>query len=156
MKILAVFLALMPMLAAAQVLKPVKKSELATVLGFLEELATTSPASDQPYFIRVYSVPTRISDCGGPVSSCPDVRLFITVSNGDQEEAPVLYQLPLQKGWEFKSWGKPVQGASGQMASFIVRTTLPEANIDPAGRKGWRSIEYRVLVSPESASYSRH
>lgn len=155
MKFLVIPLLLLPVVASAGDLVPVKKPELATVLGLLDVLATSPPDSNQPYIVRVYAAPTSLGECGGTVDSCPDVRLFVTVSNGDLGETPVLYQLPMQKGWEFKSWVSPVANGRTRMASFIVRTTLPEANIEPAARKAWRSQEYRVLVGPESASYVR-
>lgn len=153
MKLIALFALLFPIGAIAHDLAPVDKPELATVLGLLDELATTPLASDQPYIVRIYAAPTSVGECGGTVASCPDVRLFITASYGDLEETPVLYQLPTQKGWEFKGWASPVTSGHTRMASFIVRTTLPETNIDLAARKAWRPQEYRVLISPESASY---
>ena len=156
MKVLIFLTLLFPLIASAHDLTPVDKPELATVLGLLDELATTSPSSDQPYTVRIYAAPTGIYECGGTVVSCPDVRLLITVSYGDLGETPVLYQLPMQKGWEFKSWSSPITAGDTRMANFIVRTTLPETNIDLAARKAWHSQEYRVLVSPESASYVSH
>lgn len=156
MKVLILLTVLFPLVAAAHELTPVDKPELATVLGLLEELATTPPISDQPYVIRVYAAPTGVYECGGTVASCPDVRLLVTVSYGDLGETPVLYQLPMQKGWEFGGWSNPPTTGHTRMAGFIVRTTLPDANIDPAARNAWRPHEYRVLISPESASYVRH
>jgi len=153
MKFLVILLLLFPIVASAHDLAPVKKPELATVLGLLDELATTPPSSGQPYIVRIYAAPTGVYECGGTVDSCPDVRLFVTVSNGDLGETPVLYQLPMQKGWEFKGWGSPVAIGRTNMASFTVRTTLPDANVELAARKAWHPQEYRVLVSPESASY---
>jgi len=156
MKVLILLTLLLPLVASAKDLTPVDKPELATVLGFLDEIAATSPNSDQPYIVRVYAAPTGAYECGGTVASCPDVRLLVTVSYGDLGETPVLYQLPLQKGWEFGDWSSPTTTGDTRMARFTVRTTLPDANIDPAARKAWRSQEYSVLISPESASYVRH
>jgi hypothetical protein len=156
MKLLALLLLLSPIVASARDLAPVKNPELATVLGLLDELATTPPDSDQPYIVRIYAAPTGVYECGGTVASCPDVRLFITVSYGDLGETPVLYQLPMQKGWEFRGWASQVANGPIRMASFTVRTTLPDANIEPAAREAWHSQEYRVVLSPESASYVRH
>ncbi len=144
-----------PLATSGHELVRVKKPELATVLGLLEELATTKPDSDQPHIVRIYAVPTRIGECGGAVSSCPDVRLFFTVSVGDLGEEPVLYQLPVAKGWEFAGWTSPVTKGNTSMSSFMLRTTLPDANVALAARKAWRSQEYRVLVSPAAASYVR-
>jgi hypothetical protein len=154
MKLLAMLLLFFPVIASAGDLAPVKNPELASVLGFLDVLATSPPDSNQPYIVRIYAAPTSNHECGGAVESCPDVRLFVTVASGDLGEIPVIYQLPLQKGWEFRGWASPVVNGRARMASFFVRTTLPEANIEPAARKAWHSTEYRVVVSPESASYS--
>jgi hypothetical protein len=156
MKVLTFLTLLFPLIASAHDLAALDKPELATVLGLLDELATTSPSSDQPYIVRVYAAPAGVYECGGMVASCPDVRLLITVSYGDLGETPVLYQLPMQKGWEFKGWSSPTTAGGTRRASFVVRTTLPETNIDLDARKAWHTQEYRVLVSPESASYVSH
>ena len=156
MKLFALLVLFFPIAAIAHDLAPVDKPELATVLGLLDELATTPPVSDQPYIVRIYAAPTSVGECGGTIATCPDVRLLITVSQGDLGETPVLYQLPMQKGWEFKGWASPFTSGHTQMASFVVRTVLPETNIDLAARKAWHSQEYRVLVSPEAASYVQH
>jgi hypothetical protein len=152
--LLALFL-LAPLVTRGDELARVGKPELAAVLGFLDELATTPPGSDQPYIVRVYAVPTRNGECDGTVASCPDVRLLVSVSNGDLGESPVLYQLPLQKGWEFQGWVHAAPEGRIPMAGFVVRTTLPDANIEPAARRVWHAQEYRVSVGPESASYVR-
>ena len=156
MKLSLLLALLLPIGALASDLAPVDKPELATVLGLLDELAATPPASGQPYLIRIYAAPTSVGECGGTVASCPDVRLFITVSHGDLGETPVLYQLPAQKGWEFKGWSTPVVSGHTRLASFVLRTALPETNIDLTARSAWHSREYRVLVSPEAASYVQH
>jgi hypothetical protein len=156
MKLLVLLTLLLPLGASPHDLARVQKPELATVLGLLEELATTPPSSDQPYIVRIYAVPTGVYECGGTVASCPDVRLFVTVSSGDLGETPALYQLPAQKGWEFKGWSGQSAKGDSRMAGFTVRSTLPPANIDLEARTAWRAREYRVLVSPESASYVRH
>ena len=155
-RLLAILAFAFPVVSAAHDLAPLHEPELASVLGLLEELAITPVGSSQPYIVRVYAAPTVVGECGGTVVSCPDVRLFITVANGDLGETPVLYQLPLQKGWQFKAWSQPLTVAGTPMASFVVRTALPSANIDPANRKDWRAVEYRVLVSPTSASFAAH
>lgn len=156
MKALILLTLLLPIVALAEDLTPVDKPELATVLGLLEELATTPLQSNQPFIVRVYAAPIGVYECGGTVVSCPDVRLIVTVSSGDLGETPVLYQLPMQKGWEFGGWISPNDSVHPRVASFIVRTTLPETNVDAAARGAWRTQEYRVFVSPESASYVRH
>ena len=154
MKALAfLLLCMLPLAASPHELSRVRDLKLATVLGLLEQLATTPPMSDQPHIVRIYAVPDFVGECDGAVSTCPDVRLFITVSNGDLGEAPTLYQLPKQKGWEFVGWSPPTKVGKVQESSFVVRSTLPESNVDPASRAAWRPTEYHVRVSPSAASY---
>lgn len=153
MKYLVALAVLLPAIAFARDLAPSKNVGLASTLGLLEEIATTDSSSNQPYFVRVFAIPEAVLECGGPVASCPSVKLYITASYGDLGESPVLYQLPASKGWEFIGWSKPVTVGETQMASFRLRTTLP-ANVSPEARKAWRSREYRVLVSPSGASYT--
>jgi len=148
------FLLLTPTAASAHNLTSVKKPALALVLGLLEELTPTKPEPDQPYIVRVFASPAFVGECGGSVSSCPDVRLFITVANGDLGETPVLYQLPTAKGWDFVRWSSPITMGKTTMSSFVVRTVLPEANVDAVARKAWHSQEYHVFVSPSGGSYA--
>ena len=154
MRHLAALAFLLPALALARDLPASKNVSLASTLGLLEELANTDPSSKQPYFVRVFAVPEAVLECGGTVTSCPNVKLYVTVSYGDLGESPVLYQLPASKGWEFVGWSQPVEVGRTRMASFKIRTTLPEANVPSEARKAWHSREYRVLVSPTSASYT--
>ncbi|CAD2243147.1 hypothetical protein [Xanthomonas arboricola] len=156
MKLLVLLPLLLPLAASAHDMAPLNNPELATIFGLLQELATTPSTSDQPYIVRIYAAPTGVYECGGTVSSCPDVRLFFTVSYGDIGETPVLYQLPARKGWKFKGWSEPSAAGGMQMASFTVQTTLPDSNIDLEASKAWRPQEYRVLASPEAASYASH
>jgi hypothetical protein len=155
MKLLALLFLLLAMPSAARELARVEDPELATVLGLQHELGTSSPRSEQPYFVRVFSVPVGVYECGGSVESCPDVRLFVTVSFGDLGETPALFELPAKKGWQFVGWLTPSGSGDERMASFSVRTTLPETNIDPEARRAWSAEQYLVLVSPGSASYVR-
>ena len=154
MKALVILLLLFPVASFGHDLAPVNKPELATVLGLLMELATTPAGSDQPYIVRIYAAPVSVGECEGTVASCPNVRLFITVSNGDLDEVPVLYEMPLQKGWRFKGWSSPVTVGRIRMASFVLRTTLPDSNVAPVARKSWHPQTFRVLVSPASSSYA--
>lgn len=144
----------MPLTAMCSDLMPMKDARLATVLGLSEEISPKSGAIELPLFVRVYAAPIAIGECDGDVASCPNVRLFVTVSSGDLGEKPVLYELPAAKGWEFMGWEKP--GASGGQTrvGFTVRTALPESNVDPSARKAWRPKACRVFVSPKSASYT--
>ncbi len=154
MKYLAALVFLLPAIPFAHDLPASKNVSLASTLGLLEELANTEPASEQPYIVRIFAVPEAVLECGGPVASCPNVKLYITVSYGDLGESPVLYQLPASKGWKFIGWSQPVDAGKTRMANFKLRTTLPEANVSPEARKAWRSREYHVLVSPTGAFYT--
>ncbi len=66
------------------------------------------------------------------------------------------YELPAAKGWEFRGWEKPLTLNGQAMAGFIVRTVLPESNVEASARDAWRSKICRVLVSPVAASYTCH
>ena len=79
---------LLPLSVSAEQLQPLAKPELATVLGLLEELTPATQHSEQPFIVRIYAAPEQISECDGSVASCPDVRLFFTVSSGDILEGP--------------------------------------------------------------------
>ena len=154
MKALLLPLFLVASQAAAADLAPQKKPELAAVLGLSEELTHTPVSSSQPYIVRVFAVPREVGECGGPVATCPDVRLLVTVSTGDLGEQPSLFELPAQKGWEFVGWSAPGSLRGTPAAVFTVRTTLPETNVSPVARKAWRPRTYRVLVTPGSATYA--
>ncbi len=153
MNFLALLTLFMAVPTSAQNLQRLDQPELATVLGLQEELALTAPRSDQPYLVRIFSVPVGVYECGGTVESCPDVRLFVTVSFGDLGETPALFEIPPQKGWEFGGWATPSGNGEDRMASFVLRTAVPDSNIDLESRRAWRPVEYVVHVSPRSASY---
>lgn len=142
---------LLPLSVSAEQLQPLAKPELATVLGLLEELTPATQHSEQPFIVRIYAAPEQISECDGSVASCPDVRLFFTVSSGDILEVPTLYQLPAQKGWQFKAWTSTTGNKTA--VSFTVQTRLPETNIEVEARQAWRAQEFIITASPESASY---
>jgi hypothetical protein len=147
-------LAVTPLTAICADLTPVKDARLATVLGLSEEISPTPPASGLPLFVRVYAAPDVVGECDGKVASCPDVRLFITVSSGDLGETPALYELPAAKGWVFRGWDK-LDASNGQAkVGFTVQTALPESNIDASARKAWQPKACRVLVSQAAASCS--
>ena len=155
MKYLAAFaLVLVATICPARDLAPSKDKQLASTLGLIEELTPSGQDGSQPYIVRIFAAPVSVSECGGPVSTCPNVDLYITVSTGDLEDPPSLYQLPPSKGWTFVKWNKPSNVGQVAMASFVLRTTLPEANVSPEARKAWHPHEYTVQVSPSSASYT--
>jgi hypothetical protein len=147
-------LAVMPLVASSADLSPVKDSRLATVLALSEEISPKVPVGEQPYFVRLFAAPVLIGECGGTVSSCPNVRLFVAVTAGDLGETPVLYELPTAKGWEFIGWDKPVTLNGQAMEGFTVKTALPESNVDASARNAWRPKVCRVFVSPVAASYT--
>lgn len=132
------FLVLFPLTVQATEMTRVKNAELATTLSLLTELAHKEG-------IRVFSVPVAAAECWGTIKSCPDVKLLVAVSPDAMYQEPTLYQLPPSKGWEFVRWVKP--------GSFVVRTTLPEANIERKEREKWGTTEYLVTVSSNNASY---
>ncbi|UGB46828.1 hypothetical protein LQ772_05905 [Frateuria edaphi] len=156
MKYALLLLVLLSTASVAEDLVPLKKPELAGVLGLSEELARTAASAEQPqpYIVRVYAAPVAVSECDGTIASCPDVRLLITVSSGDLGERPSLFELPAQKGWQFVGWSAPSSLGGQPAASFIIRSALPEANISAAARKAWRPRTYRMLVTPELATYA--
>ena len=88
------------MLLAITALEPVRTIDPAVVLSYQEEIASTSVGHDSAYKVRVYRVPTVIGECGGPISTCPDVDLLISVSYGDLGKTPSLFRFPPAKGWE--------------------------------------------------------
>jgi len=147
MKTSGVLLLLIPALAVAADLPPLKKTELATVLALQREISTSNP-SESSYFVRVFEAPVEIGECGGSIASCPDVRLLISASTGDLLDTPVLYELPRAKGWQFVRWLPP---DDARATGLVVRTELPEANIDPDERGKWHSTECSVWITTEKA-----
>lgn len=135
-------------------LPPIKDVRLASVLGLSEEISPKLPTIGMPLFVRVYAAPSFIGECDGSVASCPDVRLFVSVSSGDLGETPALYELPAAKGWDFKGWDKSEASSDKTRVGFVVQTALPESNIEASDRKAWHSESCHVLVSSEAASYS--
>ena len=154
MTILSVLLlALAP---GATPLKAVRNPDLTTALAYQHELANTFDDRDAPYTVRVYQVITSINECGGPISSCPDVDLYVAVSEFDLASEPALYRLPRAKGWEFVRWTSTCQATPDEpRVGFAVRTSLPDVGyMDPDEVTKWRPNEYEVCVSPRSAAYS--
>jgi len=143
------------LLTAVAPLKPVRNADLTLALNYQNELASSYDRRDAAYNVRVYEVATFIGECGGTVRSCPDVDLYIAVSESDLGAEPALYRLPRAKGFEFVGWlaSCPPRG-DDPMMGVLVRTTLPEANIDETERGKWVSTEYQVCVSPRAATFS--
>ncbi len=105
MKLLYLVL-LLPLSVSAAQLQPVAKPELATVLGLLEELTPATQHSEQPFIVRIYAAPEQISECDGSVASCPDVRLFFTVSSGGHTRGPHALSTSCAKGLAVQSMVK--------------------------------------------------
>ncbi|KGI79238.1 hypothetical protein [Oleiagrimonas soli] len=136
-------------------LPPSTDHRLATILGLAQEIAATDGRSEQPYRVRIYAIPDAIEECAGSVASCPDVRLFVSVSSGDLGETPSLYVLPPRKGWTFLHWEPPqTQRDGAPVTIFRVRTALPEANIDAAARAGWKPETFRIMVGTSGGSWN--
>src|SRR5262245_22380289 len=128
----------MPSLAQAADLVQLKNPELATALALSEKLSEKNG-------IRVFAIQTVSGECWGKLSSCPDVRLLVAVEPDVLYKEPALYELPKAKGWKFVDW----KGS----AEFVVRTTIPDANVDQEERKKWRPVEYRIHISEKGARY---
>lgn len=152
---LPALLATIPASAAAYAveLSPVlHHAELADALTWGTRLAETTPDAGQPFFTRVWAVPSRTGECGGTVASCPDVRLYMAVSSGDLGDPPTLYELPPAKGWTFLGWDATTRRTSAAATGFSIATALPDANVDNEARMAWRSTIYKVSVSPSSGT----
>jgi hypothetical protein len=142
-------------IAQAAELHPVRKHpRLAEALSWGTQLAETDPAAGQPYFARLWAVPTTIAECDGPVESCPDVRLYIALTSGDLGEDPTLYELPLAKGWAFLGWDKPPSPNIAGNTRFSIATALPDDQISDAARARWKPTVYRVTVNLERGTFT--
>jgi hypothetical protein len=146
---------LLAVLPVAVTLNPVRNVDLAAALCYQHELANTFQNRDAPYTVRVYEVVTEINECGGPISSCPEVDLYIAVSETDLGSQPALYRLPRAKGWEFSSWLSTCRGTPEEpKVGLAVRIALPDVGyIDPDAATKWHATKYELCVSPRSASY---
>jgi hypothetical protein len=152
MKLAGMIFLLLSFGAAAADLQPIQKSELASVLGLVQEISGKAAENKSGYSVRVFSAPVAIGECGGSVKSCPEIRLFISVASGDLGEVPALYELPSSTGWEFAGWLPP---SASRASVFMLRTTLPESNIQQKARAQWRSRSYIINATTEAASYEQ-
>lgn len=131
--------------AGASEWRHIENKDLEIALAYGIELANSDSAPVSYPFIRLYAVPEVVGECGGTVESCPDWRLYMTVSMGDLYEEPLLFQFPSSKGWEFMGWQ---QTDEPQLTRFKVATTLPGANIDSAAREDWHAEVHEISVGP--------
>lgn len=149
-------LLLLALTPATTPLKPVRNTDLTVALSYQYELASTSKDRDARYIVRVYEVITSINECGGPITSCPDVDLYVAVSERDLGAEPALFRLPRAKGWEFVRWLSTCPSTEDEpKIGVVVRTVLPESNISADERARWVATEYEVCVSPLSASFAK-
>ena len=117
-------------------LEQVKGEDLANVVAFGSVLAEREG-------VRIVLVPRQIGECWGSVSSCPDVDAYVSYHSGDLEGPPRVFRLPVAKGWVFGGW----QGTD----TFVLKTALPDANVDGMERKTWRSTTYLLKLNEEVA-----
>ena len=122
-------------------LEPSGKKETARALAFGNLVAENTEMSGGQFIVKIFEVPQLLGECWGELESCPDVALLFTVHRPELYEDPKLYELPMSKGWEFGGWIN--EGRSG----FLVRTALPEANIEGIARSNWQSESYKVNLS---------
>ena len=134
----------------ADYLSPVDNESMAQVLSFGTELASSNDEIGFPHLVRVFAFPAVEGECWGPLKSCPDWRLVFTLTYDGLYVEPALYELPVSKGWEFVSWIAP---NGSEDVGFVVRTTIPGANLDSEERESWRPVTYEVLVSYDGATY---
>jgi hypothetical protein len=125
---------------AEQGAMPVLDPELARALAFGHTLLDERS-------VRVIAVPTEIGECVGTINSCPDVNLFVAYVSGDLGDEPVVYRLPVAKGWRVIGWA--------DHDSIDLQTTLPEGNIELSEREAWSSVSYRLTVGYQSLTVQR-
>ena len=137
-------------MVAAENLYPSDNLELARALSNGSALASKiSIRGGAVHTIRIIAVPDAIGECSSSIDSCPDWRLYFTLSTGDLYDEPSLYQLPLAKGWAFDSW---CENSDPYTTEFRVRTSLPDANIDAKARESWSQRTYQVTVTQEGVT----
>ena len=139
-------------MVAAENLHPSDSLELTRVLSNGSALASKISIRDGVvHTIRILAVPDAIGKCSSSIESCPDWRLYFTVSTDDLCDEPSLYQLPLAKGWVFDSW---LDNPDPYTTEFRVLTSLPDANIDAKARESWSQRSYQVTVTQEGVTVS--
>jgi len=116
---------------------------MAYALAYGSEIANNLELPNNGHLVRVFAVPSVIGECGGVLDSCPDWRLLITVSTGDLYDDPLLFELPMAKGWRFVSWDT---SSESKKAVFQVETQIPGSNLNQEARKAWRPTNYRVSI----------
>jgi hypothetical protein len=144
-------LCLLPISSYCEELRTVENKELAFALGASTVLLDNSNDNNTPFHFKVITVPVAIDECWGTIESCPDQKLYITVSTGDLNDTPSLYQLPVAKNWDVvESLGSRVIKGQRQIG-IKIKTMLPTANIKIEERQKWRPTTYKVWLSEYAA-----
>jgi hypothetical protein len=103
--------------------------------------------------VKLISFPLRLGECWGKVKSCPDEVLLISAVEDGLYKQPILFRLPTAKAWEFVRWLPSRKAKTGPQVGFIVRTGLPEANVDTLDREKFRAIEYEIWLTSRGGSF---
>jgi hypothetical protein len=129
-------------------------SDIAAFAAYANELASNKDNRSDPYYVRIYTFPLTLGECWGSIDSCPNEELAISISSGDLYENPIVLRLPPSKGWEFVQWiGIRTTADQKTLVGFVLRTTLPDANIEQAQRTKFKSKQYEVWVSDTGGNY---
>lgn len=127
-------------------------SEIAAFAAYSKELASNN--GNGGLFVRIHTFPLTLGECWGQLESCPNIELAIAVSAGDLYEKPILLRLPPSKGWEFVQWLDAKNTIDKEPSiGFMLRTTIPKANIDQEQRTKFKAKLYEVWVSGARGSY---
>lgn len=140
----------LPISSHAEELKGINNKELAYALGASSIISSNENEPNTPFNFRVFVVPTEINECWGKIESCPDHKLFITVTTGDIYDTPSLYQLPTAKGWDVVESLGTRNGR--REIGLKIQTMLPSANINIEERQKWEPAIYHVWLSEYSAT----
>lgn len=141
--------------AVAAPLKPWNNHLVAATIAWSSELANNkADPSISLLEVKLISVPLQMGECWGKVTSCPDEVLLISAVEDGLYMQPILFRLPKAKAWEFVRWlPTKVKANNESQVGFIVRTGLPEANIDPLERERFSVIEYEVWLTSRGGSF---
>ena len=146
MRVIAISLILVLWSAAAvaDLWQPLDDKELTIALAYGEEIANSANIAKASHVVRVFAVPEEIGECWGALESCPDWRLYISISMGDLYETPFLFRFINAKGWKFLGW-QPT--SEPQTTLFRIATELPGANLEPSVREEWRQEIWEFTVN---------
>jgi hypothetical protein len=142
MKIIPFFLFLISFQVSAEQIAEVKDDALSMILGTLRIAYESN--RDDPVQVRVVVTDEVIGECWGKISTCPDVRLFIVVSNGDLYETPKVFELPKSKGW-----ARVISTRNKDSVILKIATELPGANISQEERSTWNQKIFSVVLKTD-------